>query len=71
MAQIKVVATKTGYYDNKRYREGQMFFMDDASFIRDKDGHIISPSWIEIVDKTDSNKKPRNKADIRYSEDVI
>lgn len=65
---MKVKATKLGYYEHKRRREGAEFFLIP---IEDKDGNIIppekqfSPNWMEIVDaeaKEEIAPKRRKKA---------
>lgn len=57
MAQVKVKAKATGYYEHRRIREGSVFFMDDKLIKTDKDGVVISPRWIELYDQVAKKKK--------------
>ena len=70
MGRVQVIAKKTGYFDHKRIKEGSVFFMDEE-FLKMKDGKLISPTWVQVVDKDKEDRKPKGKSESKISEDVI
>ncbi len=51
MAKVQVRATRLGYYDNKRWREGMTLVMDDKNWKKDAAGKIVFPSWVVPLSK--------------------
>ena len=51
--RMRVVATKTGYYDHARRREGDVFDIEAAHFSdadrTEKDGRPVPPGWMRKV----------------------
>lgn len=73
---IQVRATQTGYYDNKRFREGALIEMDEAHIHFDENGELVSPKWVELVEKPLPKSKGRKVKDlasapVSEAEDVI
>lgn len=46
---VQVKALRTGYYDNKRFREGALFEMDESALHYNDKGELLSPQWVEII----------------------
>lgn len=57
---MKVRATKLGYYNNRRQKEGMIFFL--------KDEKHFSKNWMELVDEKPA--KPKNPR-VKKSEDDV
>lgn len=49
--EIQVKAVRTGYYNHKRQREGKVFGVKKEDLVFGKDGKLLSPKWVELVDK--------------------
>ena len=68
MAMIKVKATKLGYYNHARHREGAVFFMDEKAMKKDEKGKPILPSWVEYADKPAAKGR---KAIVEEPEEIV
>ena len=50
MAEYKLKALGMRYHDDKRVREGQIFFMDEKFVKLDKNGKMLSPKNCELLE---------------------
>lgn len=64
MADYKLKALGLRYHDDKRIREGQIFFMDEKFVKLDKEGNLISPKNCELISAPSKavSQKPQPKA---------
>lgn len=53
---VLVRATAMGYYDHVRKRVGAEFHMLDEHVVV-KDGKLVSPKWVELVDASEAKPK--------------
>jgi hypothetical protein len=79
--QIKVVATKMGYWNNIRIKEGSVFFMDenalrkapDGTWLKDDKGNLVLPLWVKAVEEKQMKSAKGSKVvtPVMESEEVI
>ncbi len=51
MASQRVRATREGYYNHERIKEGRVFSYDEKGMKKDAKGKPILPLWVESADK--------------------
>lgn len=71
---IKVRATKMGYIEHRRIREGEVLMLDEKHCKKDAQGKVILPMWVELAE--DKPKKGAKKAatieePIEFDDEVI
>ena len=70
MAQVKVKAKQNGYYDNKRIKEGVVFYMEDK-LVKVDNGIVVSPKWVELASESRRKKSVIDDAAKEDSDEVI
>lgn len=69
---VQVKAVRTGYYNHKRQREGRVFEMNKADIKVDAKGNLISPKWVELMNKTKATSaKSQIAADKSASDETV
>lgn len=61
---MQVRALRTGYCNERRYKEGEIFEMPDhiAHAKKDSDGNVKLPRWVEPVDGNEEAKPAKEFA---------